>query len=66
LPNFLDAYGRDGKHKIDTLLGNHATKIFHRNGDPTTNEWGVQGDCQGNCLQAQPIEFRLLAIIERF
>jgi TraM recognition site of TraD and TraG len=39
LPNFLDAYGRDGKHKVDTLLGNHATKIFHRNGDPTTNEW---------------------------
>jgi hypothetical protein len=39
LPNFLDAYGRDGEHKVDTLLGNHATKIFHRNGDPTTNEW---------------------------
>ena len=39
IPNFLDAYGRDGKHKVDTLLGNHATKIFHRNGDPTTNEW---------------------------
>src|SRR5271166_3881881 len=39
LPNFLDAYGRDGKHKVDSLLGNHATKIFHRNGDPTTNEW---------------------------
>jgi TraM recognition site of TraD and TraG len=39
LPNFLDAYGRDGKHKVDTLLGNHATKIFHRNGCPTTNEW---------------------------
>ena len=39
LPNFLDAYGSDGKHKVDTLLGNHATKIFHRNGDPTTNEW---------------------------
>jgi hypothetical protein len=35
----LDAYGRDGKHKVDTLLGNHATKIFHRNGDPATNEW---------------------------
>ena len=27
LPNFLDAYGRDGKHKVDTLLGNYATKI---------------------------------------
>jgi hypothetical protein len=25
--------------KSATLLGNHATKIFHRNGDPTTNEW---------------------------
>ncbi len=42
LPNFLDAYGRDGKHKVDTLLGNHATKIFHRNGDPTTNEWATK------------------------
>lgn len=39
LPNFLDAYGATGKHKVDTLLGNHATKIFHRQGDPTTNEW---------------------------
>lgn len=42
LPNFLDAYGRDGRHKVDTLLGNHATKIFHRNGDPTTNEWAAK------------------------
>jgi hypothetical protein len=42
LPNFLDAYGRDGKHKVDTLLGNHATKIYHRNGDPTTNEWAAK------------------------
>jgi TraM recognition site of TraD and TraG len=40
LPNFLDAYGPHGKHKVDTLLGNHVTKIFHRNNDPTTNEWG--------------------------
>ena len=39
VPNFLDAYGRDGKAKVDTLLGNHVTKIFHRNGDPVTNEW---------------------------
>jgi hypothetical protein len=42
LPNFLDAYGRDGKLKVDTLLGNHATKIFHRNGGPTTNEWAAK------------------------
>jgi hypothetical protein len=39
VPNFLDAYGRDGKAKVDTLLGNHLTKVFHRNSDPTTNEW---------------------------
>ena len=39
LPNFLDAYGRAGRHKVDTLLGNHATKISHRNRDPVTNEW---------------------------
>ena len=39
VPNFLDAYGRDGKAKVDTLLGSHLTKIFHRNSDPTTNEW---------------------------
>lgn len=42
IPNFLDAYGRDGKHKVDTLLGNHATKIFHRNGDPATNKWASE------------------------
>ena len=42
LPNFLDAYGRDGKHKVDTLLGNHATKIFHRNGDAVTTEWSAK------------------------
>ena len=41
LPNFLDAYGRDGKHKVDTLLGNHANKWFHRNGDPATNRWAA-------------------------
>jgi hypothetical protein len=24
------------------FMGNHATKIFHRNGDPTTNEWAIR------------------------
>ena len=31
--------GRDPKSAADALLGNLATKIFHANGDPTTNEW---------------------------
>jgi len=39
LPGYLDSYGRDGKHKVDQLLGNHGTKFFHRNDDPVTNEW---------------------------
>jgi type IV secretory pathway TraG/TraD family ATPase VirD4 len=42
LPNFLDAYGPHGKHKVDTLIGNHVTKVFHRNGDPVTNEWAAK------------------------
>jgi type IV secretory pathway TraG/TraD family ATPase VirD4 len=39
IPNFLDAYGPQGKHKVNTLLGGHVTKIAHRNSDPETNEW---------------------------
>jgi hypothetical protein len=42
LPNFLDAYGRDGKHKVNSLLGNHVLKIFHRNSDPETNAWASE------------------------
>ena len=39
VPNFLASFGRDGKALVDTLLGNHVTKIFHRQGDPATNRW---------------------------
>lgn len=31
--------GKDPKSATDALLGNLATKIFHSNGDPTTNDW---------------------------
>jgi len=31
--------GRDPKAATDSLLGNLTTKIFHANGDPSTNEW---------------------------
>lgn len=30
---------RNGNAAVDSLLGNLATKIFHANGDPVTNEW---------------------------
>lgn len=31
--------GRSGNATTDSLLGNLQTKIFHANGDPSTNEW---------------------------
>ncbi len=31
--------GQQGEAATDSLLGNLVTKIFHANGDPTTNEW---------------------------
>jgi type IV secretory pathway TraG/TraD family ATPase VirD4 len=31
---------QDDKHSVDNLLGNCATKIFLRNTDPETNQWG--------------------------
>ncbi len=41
LPNYYAVYGgsEDAKAKTDSLLGNLGTKIFHANGDHTTNEW---------------------------
>jgi type IV secretory pathway TraG/TraD family ATPase VirD4 len=41
VPNFSACFGRDGKALVDTLLGNHVTKIFHRQGDPATNRWAA-------------------------
>jgi hypothetical protein len=37
-PGMLKRSGED--HSVDNLLGNCATKIFLRNTDPNTNEWG--------------------------
>jgi type IV secretory pathway TraG/TraD family ATPase VirD4 len=39
MPNLYAAFGRDGKHRVDSLTGNLTTKFFHRNSDATTNEW---------------------------
>lgn len=40
LPAMLKGGGE--KHSVDNLLGNCATKIFLRNTDPDTNEWGSE------------------------
>ncbi len=37
LPNYFAAMG--GQHAAESLVGNLQTKIFHANGDPTTNDW---------------------------
>ena len=34
--------GRDPKPKVDSLLGNLGTKIFHSNNDAVTNEWAAR------------------------
>lgn len=40
LPNYYAAMGgRQGQDAAESFVGNLQTKIFHANGDPTTNEW---------------------------
>jgi hypothetical protein len=37
IPNFRHSYG--SQDAVDSLLGGHVTKVFHRNDCPVTNEW---------------------------
>lgn len=40
IPNYVAALDRGSSQSTtDSLLGNLQTKIFHANGDPTTNDW---------------------------
>jgi hypothetical protein len=40
LPNYTASLGgSQGKSRVDSFMGNLQTKIFHANGDSTTNEW---------------------------
>ena len=41
--NYLSALGGEAaRPKVDSLLGNLQTKIFHQNGDTTTNNWAAE------------------------
>lgn len=41
--NYLSALGGESaRPKVDSLLGNLQTKIFHQNGDEVTNRWAAQ------------------------
>jgi hypothetical protein len=41
LPIAILAYGHDGKTKVEGLLGNHSTNIWHRNDCVVTNTWAA-------------------------
>lgn len=48
LPNYYAELGGDsGKHRIDSLVGNLQTKIFHANSDPVTNEFASNTIAKG-------------------
>ena len=43
ISNYYSAIGgRDPKPKVDSLLGNLGTKVFHANNDAVTNEWAAR------------------------
>ncbi|MEM7146337.1 MAG: TraM recognition domain-containing protein [Verrucomicrobiota bacterium] len=42
LPSYISAFGgMQGKIESEAFIGNLQTKIFHANGDPTTNQWAA-------------------------
>jgi len=52
LPSYLAAFGgSNARAEVDAFLGNLLTKIFHANGDPTTNNWAA--DSIGRTRQVQ-------------
>ena len=43
LPNYYAELGGEaGKHRVDSLVGNLQTKIFHANSDPVTNQFAAE------------------------
>lgn len=52
LPSYHAVFGgANSKSEVDAFLGNLQTKIFHANGDPTTNNWAA--DSIGRTRQLQ-------------
>jgi hypothetical protein len=52
LPSYFSAFGgQNSRSDAESFLGNLQTKIFHANGDPTTNNWAA--DSIGKTRQAQ-------------
>lgn len=52
LPSYFSAFGgQNARSDAESFLGNLQTKIFHANGDPSTNNWAA--DSIGKTRQAQ-------------
>lgn len=52
LPSYFSAFGgHNARSDAESFLGNLQTKIFHANGDPTTNNWAAESI--GKTRQAQ-------------
>ena len=50
LPSYFAAFsGPNSRSEVEAFVGNLQTKIFHANGDPTTNNWAA--DSIGKTLQ---------------
>lgn len=54
MPSYIAAFGgQQGKVEADAFVGNLQTKIFHANGDPTTNKWAADSISQVHKVRAQ-------------
>jgi hypothetical protein len=52
LPSYFSAFGgANSRSEVEAFVGNLQTKIFHANGDPTTNNWAA--DSIGRTRQMQ-------------
>ena len=52
LPSYFSAFGgANSRSEVEAFIGNLQTKIFHANGDPTTNNWAA--DSIGRTRQMQ-------------
>lgn len=49
--NFRAALGDNGEAKANALLGNLATKVFHRNSDAATNQWAAEMIAKGTIVR---------------
>ena len=54
LPSYISSFGGyQGKVEAESFVGNLQTKIFHANGDPTTNQWASDSISKNKQIRLQ-------------